>query len=220
MRVPVLNVQGEAVQETDLHPEVFGAPVNVPLMHQAFVRQLANARQGTHSTKSRGENNRTKAKWYRQKGTGRARHGSRNAPIFVGGGIAHGPSPRSYKKQMPRKMQQAALRSVLTVLLTEERLVMVDDLQLTEPKTREAVQVLQNLSVEGKVLILLAEGNEWLERAVRNLPKVTVLRANYLNVRDALEADYVIMPLSAQTVLESLLGKTSRQKTVTGSVGA
>jgi large subunit ribosomal protein L4 len=105
MRVPVLNMQGEAVSEVELRPEIFEAAVNVPLMHQALVRQLANARLGTHSTKTRSENNRTKAKWFRQKGTGRARHGSRNAPIFVGGGIAHGPKPRSYEKKMPRKMR-------------------------------------------------------------------------------------------------------------------
>ncbi|MEA3310292.1 MAG: 50S ribosomal protein L4 [Chloroflexota bacterium] len=218
MRVPVLNMQGETVEEIELHSGIFEAPVNVPLMHQALVRQLANARQGTHSTKTRGENNRTKAKWFRQKGTGRARHGSRNAPIFVGGGVAHGPKPHGYKKRMPRKMQRAALRSLLTVLLSEERLVVVDDVQLPAPKTKEAVKVLRNLAVEGKVLILLAEGNALVERAVRNLPKVDTLRAGYLNVRDGLSADHLIMPLSALAVLESLLGKPSWQKSATDSV--
>lgn len=217
MRVPVLNMQGETVQETELHPEIFEARVNIPLMHQALVRQLANARQGTHSTKTRGENNRTKAKWFRQKGTGRARHGSRSAPIFVGGGVAHGPKPHSYKKQMPRKMRRAALRSMLTVLLAEERIVVVDALQLPVSKTKEAVKVLRNLSVTGKVLILLSEDNEVVERAVRNLPKVDTLHAGYLNVRDALSADHVIVPLSALVVLESILGKASQQKTMTGS---
>ncbi|HEY88591.1 MAG TPA: 50S ribosomal protein L4 [Thermoflexia bacterium] len=219
MRVPVLNMQGETVQEAELHPEIFEARVNIPLMHQALVRQLANARQGTHSTKTRGENNRTKAKWFRQKGTGRARHGSRNAPIFVGGGVAHGPKPHSYKKQMPRKMRQAALRSMLTVLLAEERIVVVDALQLPVPKTKEAIKVLRNLAVTGKVLILLSKDNESVERAVRNLPKVDTLRAGYLNVRDALSADHVIIPLSALGVLESILGKTSQQKPMTGSEG-
>ncbi|HIE38386.1 MAG TPA: 50S ribosomal protein L4, partial [Anaerolineae bacterium] len=115
MVVPVRNMVGEQVDEIELPPDIFEAPVNVSLMHQALVRQLANARLGTHKTKSRGEVNRTKAKWYRQKGTGRARHGSRNAPIFVGGGVAHGPRPRSYGKRMPRKMRRAALRSALSV---------------------------------------------------------------------------------------------------------
>ena len=114
MRVPVLNMQGEHVQEIELRPDICEAPVNVPLMQQALVLQLANARQGTDSTKTRGENNRTTAKWYRQKGTGRARHGSRSANLFVGGGIAHGPKPRDYTKRMPREMRHAAVRSALS----------------------------------------------------------------------------------------------------------
>ena len=123
MLIPVKNMQGENVGEVELLPEIFEAPVNVSLMHQALVRQLSNARLGTHKAKTRSENNRSKSKWYRQKGTGRARHGSRNAPIFVGGGIAHGPLPRSYKKQMPRKMRRAALRSALSVKAAAEQVV-------------------------------------------------------------------------------------------------
>ncbi|MGC9398985.1 MAG: 50S ribosomal protein L4 [Anaerolineae bacterium] len=208
MRAPVLNVHGEAVGETELRPEIFEAPINVPLMHQALVRQLSNARQGTHSTKTRGENNRSKSKWYRQKGTGRARHGSRNAPIFVGGGIAHGPKPRQYRKKMPRKMHRAALRSMLSVLLAEERIIFVDNLELPAPKTKEMVDVLRRLGVEGKVVVLLADRNEDVYRATRNLPDVRMLRASYLNVRDGLGADYVIIPLDSLAVIEAILGKT------------
>ncbi len=211
MRVPVLNMQGETVKEIDLRPEIFEVPVNIPLMHQALVRQLANARQGTHSTKTRGENNRSKAKWYRQKGTGRARHGSRNAPIFVGGGIAHGPKPRSYKKRMPRKMRRAALRSALSVKAADAGIVVVDELRVPSPKTREMKQLLQNLSAaEGKVLLLLPERNESVERSARNLPKVRTLRAHYLNVRDLLGSDHIIVPLGALEVVESILGGVSK----------
>jgi large subunit ribosomal protein L4 len=210
MRVPVMNFKGEQVKEVELRPDIFEAQVSVPLMHQALVRQQANARQGTHSTKTRSENNRSKSKWYRQKGTGRARHGSRNAPIFVGGGIAHGPMPRSYSKKMPRKMQHAALRSMLSVLAAEDRLVFVDALELSAPKTREMVKALENIQVDGKTLILMADKNEEITRSARNLPNVMTLLANYLNVRDALGADYVVVPLDALSVVESLLGKAPR----------
>jgi len=208
MHAPVLNIQGETVGEIELRPDIFEAPVNVSLMHQALVRQLSNARQGTHSTKTRSENNRSKSKWYRQKGTGRARHGSRNAPIFVGGGIAHGPKPRTYRKRMPRKMRRAALRSMLSVLVAEDRILFVEDLELSAPKTKEMVEVLKNLAIDGnKVVMLMAERDDWVYRAAHNLPDVQTLRANYLNVRDALGADYVVMPLDSLEIIESILGK-------------
>ncbi|MBN1259428.1 MAG: 50S ribosomal protein L4 [Anaerolineae bacterium] len=207
MRVPVVNMQGEQVKEVDLHPDIFEAPVNVSLMHQALVFQLSNARQGTHSTKTRGENNRSKSKWYRQKGTGRARHGSRNAPIFVGAGIAHGPKPRDYRKKMPRKMRRAALRSALSVKAASDQIVVLETLEMPTAKTREFVSLLRNLSlVDTKVLVLLPERDAVVERSVRNLPKVQTLKASYLNVRDLLGADHVLMPLSALGVLETILG--------------
>ncbi len=207
MRIPVLNIKGEEVDEIDLHPKIFEASVDVPLMHQALVRQLANGRLGTHKVKTRSENNRSKSKWYRQKGTGRARHGSRNAPIFVGGGIAHGPNPRKYKKKMPRKMRRAALRSVLSVKAKDQQIVVVDALDMERPKTKEMVKILKNLSVDhAKALILLPERNEAVERSSRNLQSVQYLRANYLNVRDILGADYLIMPLGALEIIESFLG--------------
>jgi large subunit ribosomal protein L4 len=175
-------------------------------MHQALVRQLANARQGTHGTKSRGEISRTKAKYYRQKGTGRARHGSRNAPVFVGGGIAHGPKPRDYAKKMPRKMRRAALRSALSAKVADEQLVIVDELEMKEPKTKDMATTLAKLKLRQKVLILLPESNETVEKSVRNLPQVKTLRANYLNVRDLLGYDQVLIPVGALSVIESILG--------------
>jgi len=210
MLIPVMNMQGEKVDEIELRPDIFEAAVNVPLMHQALVRQLANGRLGTHKTKTRSENNRSKSKWYRQKGTGRARHGSRNAPIFVGGGIAHGPRPRSYEKKMPVKMRRAALRAALSVKAAAQQIVVVDQLAMDAPKTKEMVRVLQNLSaVDGKALILLPERNASVELSVRNLPMARTLRAHYLNIKDLMSADYLVMPLGALEVVESILGLAS-----------
>jgi large subunit ribosomal protein L4 len=206
MVVTVYNAKGDSVSEVELLPGIFEASVNVPLMHQALVRQLANARQGTHKAKSRGEVNRTKAKWYRQKGTGRARHGSRNANIFVGGGVAHGPNPRKYTKKMPRKMRRAALRSALSVKARENQVVVLDGFEMEEPKAKEMAAVLGNLGLDQRVLILVPERNEPVEKSARNLPQVKVLRASYLNIRDLLEYDHVVMPLDALQVIEGILG--------------
>lgn len=207
MLVPIVDMQGEKVGEVELRSEIFEAPVNIPLMHQALVRQLANARLGTHKTKTRSENNRTKAKWYRQKGTGRARHGSRNAPIFVGGGVAHGPRPRSYEKRMPRKMRRAALRAALSVKAAEQQLVVVDELRMAAPKTKEMAKTLRQIAPrEGKTLVLLPERNESVELSVRNLATARSLRAHYLNIRDLLNAETVVLSLASLKVIESILG--------------
>jgi len=206
MLVPMYNTEGKKVGEVELRSDIFEAPVNVPLMHQALKRQLANARLGTHKTKSRGEVNRTKAKWYRQKGTGRARHGSRNANLFVGGGIAHGPKPHKYTKKMPRKMRRAALRSALSGKMAEGQIVVVDALEMESPKTKGMVRTLKNLGLEQRVLILLPERDEVAESAARNLPQVQTLRASYLNVRDLFKHDHLLMPASALPVIESILG--------------
>jgi large subunit ribosomal protein L4 len=199
-------MQGEQVGEAVLRDDVFGIEPNVPVMHQALVRQMANRRLGTHNTKTRGEVDRTKAKWYRQKGTGRARHGSRNAPIFVGGGIAHGPTPRSYVQRMPRKMRLLALRSVLSAKAAAERIVVLDKLEFETPKTRMMLDTLHNLQIEGSAVVLLAERNANVELSIGNLADVITLRAGYLNVRDLLKYDYVIIPTEALTVVEQMLG--------------
>jgi large subunit ribosomal protein L4 len=206
MLISMYNARGEEVGDVELRSDIFEAPVNVPLMHQALVRQLANARLGTHKTKSRGEVNRTKAKWYRQKGTGRARHGSRNANLFVGGGVAHGPKPRKYTKKMPRKMRRAALRSALSVKAADGQIVVLDALEMEVPKTKEIATMLETLGLDRRVLVLLPERNETVEKSVRNLPQVKALRVNYLNIRDLLGYDYVLMPVGALQVVESILG--------------
>jgi large subunit ribosomal protein L4 len=206
MKVPVLNTQGEEVDTIELPADIFEAKVNTGLMHQAYVRQQANARLGTHKTKSRGELSISTRKIYRQKGTGRARHGSRNAPIFVGGGVAHGPRPRDYSLKMPRKMRQAALRSALTVKAQEGELVLVDTLALDKPKTREMVSVLENLIGDASALILLSQHDAAVERSTNNIADAKTLRVHYLNIRDLLSYDKVLMPLDALEVVKHWLG--------------
>ncbi len=206
MQVEVKNIAGETVGEVELRDDIFGIEPNRAVMHQALVRQLANRRLGTHRAKSRSEVARTKSKWYRQKGTGRARHGSRNAPIFVGGGVAHGPKLRRHTKKMPRKMRRLALRSALSVKAAEERILVLDIINFEAPKTREMVDALRNLRVDSSAVIVLPERDENLERSANNLSDVKTLRAHYLNVHDLLKYDYVIMPADALAVVEEILG--------------
>lgn len=205
MKVPVFNMAGEEVKSIDLPATVFEAKINRGLMHQALVRQMANARLGTHKVKGRSEVNRTSAKAYRQKGTGRARHGSRRAPIFVGGGVAHGPLPRDYSKKMPRKMRRAALRSALSVKAGNGDVILLDDIQMDAPKTKEMTALMGRITNGESALLLLADRNENVERSAHNLSDVKALRANYLNIRDLLGYNKVVMPLSALNVVSDFL---------------
>jgi large subunit ribosomal protein L4 len=206
MRVPVHNMAGEAVGEIELREDIFGVSINVPVMHQALVRQQANARLGTHKTKTRSEVRGGGRKPWRQKGTGRARHGSIREPQWRGGGVAHGPRPRSYRQKMPRKMRRLAYKSALSVKVRERQIIVLDDLRMPAPKTREMVSILEALAVDSSALILLPESNFNVEKSVNNLPDVKTLRAHYLNIRDLLGYDYLLMPLGALEVIESILG--------------
>lgn len=208
MKVPVLNMNGKEVNTIDLPADIFEVEVNDGLMHQAYVRQISNARLGTHKVQRRGEVNRTSAKWYRQKGTGRARHGSRDATQFVGGGRPKGPIPHKYTKHMPRKMRQQAIRSALSALIRDNQLVFVDQLALEQPKTKQMRQVLD--AVVGKdhsALVLMTEGHEALERTIHNLADAHVIRVNYLNMRDLFQYDRVIVPLDALEVIKAIWGQ-------------
>jgi large subunit ribosomal protein L4 len=207
MNVPVLNTSGKKVDTVDLPADIFEVEVNVGLMHQAYVRQMANARLGTHKTQTRGEVSRTSAKWYRQKGTGRARHGSRDATQFVGGGRPKGPRPRDYTQDMPKKMRRKAIRCALSALARDEQLVFVDRLELEAPKTKEMRQILSKLVGENNsALVLVAERNDNVQRSVNNLPDAKTLRASYLNIRDLLKYDRVIVPLDALEVIKQIWG--------------
>ncbi|MBK8985204.1 MAG: 50S ribosomal protein L4 [Chloroflexi bacterium] len=206
MEVPVYNMSGMEVSNVELPADIFEANINRDLMHQALVRQLANRRLGTHKAKGRSEVNRSTRKIYRQKGTGNARHGSRRAPIFVGGGVAHGPLPRSYEKKMPRKMRRAALRSALSVKAGNGDIIVLDEIHMDVPKTREMAAVMDRLNVSKSALLLLAERNENVELSARNLPEIKALRATYLNIRDLLGYNKLVMPLAALDVINSFLG--------------
>jgi large subunit ribosomal protein L4 len=205
MELPVYNMAGQQVSTYELPPGIFDANVNRDLMHQALVRQLANARQGTHKAKTRGEVSRSTAKIYRQKGTGRARHGSRKAPIFVGGGKAHGPLPRKYTKHMPRKMRRAALCSALTVKAGQGDIVLVDEIVMDVPKTKRVATLVEVLADGQSTLLLLPERNEIVEKSARNLPDVKTLRASYLNIRDLLGYSKIVMPLAALDAVAAFL---------------
>lgn len=206
MLVSMRNVAGETVGEIELQDDIYVAPVSKPLMHQALVRQLANARQGTHKAKTRSEVRGSTRKIYRQKGTGRARHGSMKVNLWPGGGVAHGPVPRSYQKKMPRKMRRAAYRSALTVKAQDNQIVVLDELEMSSPRTRDMVAILERLGLDGSVLIMLPDKNDNVERSARNLPDVKTLRASYLNIRDLLGYDYLLVPRGSLEVIESILG--------------
>jgi large subunit ribosomal protein L4 len=210
MEVNVLNTEGTKVDTADLPVEIFEASINVDLMHQTYVRQIANARLGTHSTKSRGEVSGGGRKPWRQKGTGRARHGSIRSPIWVGGGKVHTPKPRKYTKKMPRKMRRGALCSALSVKAAADEIVVIDEMVMSEPKTKLMAETLSNLVEEDeKVLILLAEksdANKVIELSARNLPNARTLLVQYVNIRDLLSHDKIILPLAALDVLIENLG--------------
>ena len=207
MQVPVYNLQGEQVSETELRDDIFAVSVNQALMHQALVRQLANARLGTHATKTRGLVRGGGRKPWRQKGTGRARQGSIRAPQWRGGGTVFGPTPRDYSQKMPRKMRREALRSALSVKAAGAQLVLLDELEMAAPKTREIAAILARLGVDSTALILLPQRDEVVLRSVRNLPEVRTLVAQYLNVRDLLNFDYIVVPLASLEVIEGILGQ-------------
>ncbi len=209
MKVNLVNLEGKTLREVELPAEVFEAPINVDLMHQAYVRQMANARLGTHKTKSRGEVSGGGRKPWRQKGTGRARQGTVRAPQFVGGGRVHTPRPRSYEKKMPRKMRQAALRSALSVKAADENIVVVEDMVLAEPKTRLMADALVKLVGDSSALLLLPEKDQEYDVAMRtadNIPDAKVLLAGYLNIRDLLGFDKVVISLKTLDALKAHLG--------------
>jgi large subunit ribosomal protein L4 len=209
MEVDVFNMEGQKTRTVELPAEVFEAPINIDLMHQAYTRQMANARLGTHSTKTRGEVSGGGRKPWRQKGTGRARQGSTRAAQFVGGGKVHTPKPRNYTLDMPRKMRQAALRSALSVKASEQNIVILEELVLTEPKTRLMAQALNKLVGDASALVLIPEKNpdyELVIRSTNNLPEAKALMANYLNIRDLLGYDKIVLPLKALDVITAHLG--------------
>jgi large subunit ribosomal protein L4 len=207
MEVSVLDMAGKEVKKIDVPAYIFEEEVNTALMHQAYVRQMANARHGTAKAKTRSEVHGSTAKIYRQKGTGRARHGARTAPIFVGGGRAHPPRPRKYTKKMPKKMRRKAIRCALSALMRDEQLVFVEKLDFEQPKTKEMKQVLDSVTGSNNALVVLGSKDENVTRSIHNLPKAHVILANYLNIRDLLQYDKVLITLDALDVITNIWGQ-------------
>ncbi len=195
--IAVVDQTGTRTGDLELSASVFGGPVNTAVMHQALIRQLANARQGTHDTKTRTEVRGGGKKPWRQKGTGRARQGSIRAPQWAGGGVVFGPTPRSYRQEMPRKQRRLALRSALAAKAQDGHITVLSGFELEVPRTRVVVELLRNVEAGARVLIVLGSHNEQLERSARNLPEVRVVLAANLSVRDLLAADTVLMTRDA-----------------------
>ncbi len=205
MKVPVKNLKGEQVSEVELPDDIFAAKISVPLMHQALLRQNANAHLGTHKVKTRAEVNRTTKKVYRQKGTGNARQGSRKAPHWVGGGVAFGPQPRSYNQDMPKKMRRAAIRSALSQKAADQQIVVVESLDMAAPKTKDLAAAMKALGVT-KGLVVLPARNVNVEKSASNVENVKALNANYLNIRDIFKYDQLVVPVASLDVIKAWLG--------------
>lgn len=190
--ISIKTQSGADAGTAELADDVFGIEPNVPVMHQVVTAQLAAKRQGTHSTKTRSEVRGGGAKPWRQKGTGRARAGSSNSPIWRGGGIAHGPKPRDYSQKTPKKMIRLALRSALSDRASEGNVIVVDAWNFDTPRTKTALEALSAIGAEGKVLVVLGDGDEAAYKSFRNLTNVHCLHAGELNTYDVLDSDVVV----------------------------
>lgn len=206
MQVPVFDMTGEETGQVELADSVFGIEPNVPVMHQAYVRQMANKRLGTANTLTRGEVRGGGRKPWRQKGTGRARQGSIRAPQWRGGGVVWGPHPRKYTQRMPKKMRRLAIRSVLSVKQRDDQLVVVEGLTGVEPRTKSMIDVLNRLpkSTARSTLILVDEPRENVRRSAGNLDNVMVLPAQYVNMRDVLKYERLLLTREAVDVIHRL----------------
>lgn len=207
MLLPVKDMNGKQTGELEVSDAVFAAEVKPYLMHQALVRQLSNARLGTHKTKTRGEVAGGGRKPWRQKGTGRARQGSTRSPQWIGGGTVFGPTPRRYEKAMPKKMHRAALRCALSAKAQAGQIVVLDGLAMSEPRTKTAAAMLKALGVtDQSVLLVFANKDMTVWRSFANLPEAKTLLSGYLNVRDLLGYDTLVMAKDAVEMVEVWLG--------------
>ena len=204
--LPVYNMDGKQVGEMNLADTVFATNINQHLLHQAVVMQLASRRLGTAKAKTRSEVRGGGAKPWRQKGTGRARHGSRRSPLWTGGGVVFPPQPRSYGFKMPKKAWRQALRSALAAKVKDDKLIVLEDLKFEAPKTKAALEVLNNLNVaNAKTLVVLAEKDENVNKSMRNLPGVSSMNTDGLNVYDILLHDHLLLTKEAVGRIEEAL---------------
>ncbi|HCS74717.1 MAG TPA: 50S ribosomal protein L4 [Clostridiales bacterium] len=205
-KVALYNMEGASVGEIELKDEVFGVEVNKDALYQVTKMQLANKRQGTQSTLTRAEVRGGGAKPWRQKGTGRARHGSSRSPIWTKGGVTFAPKPRDYSYTLPKKLRRLALKSALSSKVQENNIIVMDSLALSEAKTSEMVKVLKNLKVEDKALLVIPSKDVTVERAARNLPNVKLAFVNTINVLDILNYKRFIITQDAARLVEEVYG--------------
>lgn len=203
----MINFQGEVVGSLELSDAVFGAPIHVPAMHQVVVAQLANARQGTACAKSRGEVSGGGRKPFRQKHTGRARAGSTRSPLWLKGGVAHGPKPRDYSQKVNRKVRQLAMRSALSLKATEDRMVVLESANLETPKTKAMLAFLGKVEATRKPLMVIHESNENVYRSAANIPGAKVIHVDSINVYDILNHEHLIMTAESAQKLQEVYGR-------------
>ena len=206
-KAPLYNMNGERIGDYELPASVFGVPVNEHVLHEAVVMQLASKRLGTAKTKTRGEVAGGGAKPWRQKGTGRARHGSRRSPIWKGGAVTFGPRPRKYGYNLPKKARRVALLSALSSKAENEQILVLEGLSMSEPKTRVMVNMLGKLDAHGKALVVVKEPDKNVELSLRNIPGVKMLTPSKLNVYDILNYDKLLLTKEAADVVEEVLVK-------------
>ena len=205
--MPVYSLNGEIVEQIELSQAVFDLPFNEAVVHQAMVRQLANGRQGTASTKTRGEVSGSTKKLYPQKHTGRARRGDIKSPLLRGGGIVFGPKPRTYRQSMPKKMRKLALKCLLSAKVKEGNIKLVQELNFENPRTKDMINVLSSLGVDSSALILTAQSTPNVVKSAANLPEVKVLPASLINVLDLLSYEMLVATVPAIRNIEQIWSK-------------
>ncbi|NLW53573.1 MAG: 50S ribosomal protein L4 [Clostridiaceae bacterium] len=204
MQINVLNIKGDIVETLEVSDDVFAIEPNLDAVYRVMLAQQANRRQGTSKTKGRSEVRGGGRKPYRQKGTGRARHGSNRSPIFVGGGVTFGPTPRSYRTRLPKKLRRLAMRSLLSDKAANEKLLVLDSLDMETHKTREMVEILKNVGVETSALIVTSGSNVEVMRSARNIPNVRTAGVNAFSVLDLLKSDLLIVTREALGTIEEV----------------
>jgi large subunit ribosomal protein L4 len=207
VKAPVYDLNGEVVEQIELSEAVFALPLNEAVVHQAMVRQLANGRQGTASTRSRGEVSGSTRKLYAQKHTGRARRGDIKSPLLRGGGVVFGPKPRSYRQSMPKKMRRLALKCLLSAKVREGNMKLVQELDFKEPKTKDMINVLSSLGIDSSALIVTTRSAPNLIKSAANLTEVKVMPSALINVLDLLSYEMLIATVPAVRNIEEIWGK-------------
>ena len=205
--MPVYSLNGEVVDQIELSQAIFALPFNEAVVHQAMTRQLASRRQGTASTKTRGEVIGSTKKLYSQKHTGRARRGDAKSPLLRGGGVVFGPKPRTYRQSMPKKMRKLALKCLLSAKVREGNIKLVQELDFTGPKTKDMINVLSSLGINSSTLILTAQSTPNVVKSAANLPEVKVLPSALINVLDLLSYEMLVVTVPAIRNIEQIWGK-------------